>query len=111
MNTTSEFGPANADPTTGIPTDTAFSIMFVTIGLSCFMWQSITSGWMFYKARKPIIGLVFAQATLGIVVTFVTLLTSLVHVDCTFVMYSSIIDISPFAHALALKYSALCFLL
>lgn len=69
----------------GIPTMTAFSIMFVSIGMSCFIWQAMTAGQMFYKARKPILGLVFAQATLGIVVTFVTLLTSLTTVDCTFV--------------------------
>ena len=68
-----------------IPKETAFSIMFVTVGMSCFIWQAMTAGWMFYKARKPIIGIVFAQSVLGIVVTFVTLLTSLVEVDCTFV--------------------------
>jgi hypothetical protein len=95
MNRTSEFEASSfVDPAIGIPRDTAFSIMFVTIGMSCFIWQSITSGWMFYEARKPIIGLVFAQATLGIAVTFVTLLTSLVHVDCTFVMYTNNIDLN-----------------
>jgi hypothetical protein len=77
--------PIGRDGIVGIPKETAFSIMFVSIGMSCFIWQSITAGWMFYKARKPILGIVFAQATLGIVVTFVTLLTSLVDVDCTFV--------------------------
>lgn len=68
-----------------IPKETAFSIMFVSVGMSCFIYQAITSGNMFYKARKPIIGIVFAQAALGIIVTFVTLLTSIVEVDCTFV--------------------------
>lgn len=72
-------------PTGSIPKETAFSIMFVSVGMSCFIYQTITSGNMFYKARKPIIGIVFAQAALGIIVTFVTLLTSLVEVDCTFV--------------------------
>lgn len=69
----------------GIPRETAFSIMFVSVGMTCFIWQVMTSGEMFYKTRKPIAGIVFAQATLGVVVTFVTLLTSLVHVNCNFV--------------------------
>lgn len=68
-----------------IPGETAFSIMFVSVGMSCFIWQSMTAGWMFYKARKPVIGIVFFQAVLGVVVTFVTLLTSLIEIDCTFV--------------------------
>lgn len=71
-----------------IPGETAFSIMFVSVGMSCFIWQSMTAGWMFYKARKPVIGIVFFQAVLGVVVTFVTLLTSLIEIDCTFVSSS-----------------------
>lgn len=39
---------------------------------------------MFYKVQKPIHGVVFAQALLGAILTFVTLLASLVPVDCTF---------------------------
>lgn len=72
-------------PGVAIPGETAFSIMFVSVGMSCFIWQSMTAGWMFYKARKPVIGIVFFQAVLGVVVTFVTLLTSLIEIDCTFV--------------------------
>ncbi|KAI9472057.1 MAG: hypothetical protein EXX96DRAFT_509950 [Benjaminiella poitrasii] len=79
---------------TKIPKITAFSIMFVSIGMSCFIWQTMTAGWMFYKARKPIIGLVFFQAFLGILVTFVTLLTSLTEVDCTFRLLFSIIGVN-----------------
>ncbi|KAL0135068.1 hypothetical protein V8B55DRAFT_1571292 [Mucor lusitanicus] len=82
-------------PEKSIPTMTAFSIMFVSIGMSCFIWQSITAGQMFYKARKPIVGLVFAQATLGIVVTFVTLLTSLTpDIDCTFRLLFSVVGVN-----------------
>jgi hypothetical protein len=83
LKTTSDSNTVDATLTR----DTAFSIMFVTIGMCCFMWQSITTGWMFYKGRKPIVGLVFAQATLGVAVTIVTMLTSLIHVDCVFVIY------------------------
>lgn len=68
--------------------ETTFSIMVVSIGMSCFIWQSIESGWMVYKIRKPVHMVVFAQAVLGIVVTFVTLLTSVMDVDCTFVRNS-----------------------
>lgn len=84
--------PSAADKTSevGIPKETAFSIMFVTAGMVCFIWQVMTSGEMFYKTRKPIVAIVFAQATLGIIVTFVTLLTSLVYVDCTFVIIQCI---------------------
>ncbi|KAL9555085.1 hypothetical protein MBANPS3_002508 [Mucor bainieri] len=78
-----------------IPSMTAFSIMFVSIGMSCFIWQSITAGQMFFKAKKPIVGLVFAQATLGIVVTFVTLLTSLTpNIDCTFRLLFSVVGVN-----------------
>ncbi|KAI8083650.1 hypothetical protein BDF21DRAFT_302631, partial [Thamnidium elegans] len=77
-----------------IPKETAFSIMFVSVGMSCFIYQTITSGNMFYKARKPIIGIVFAQAALGIIVTFVTLLTSLVEVDCTFRLLFSVVGVN-----------------
>ena len=77
---TSENHGMKADPTVA-----AFSIMFVSVGFSCFIWQSIRSGWMFYKIYKPIHGIVFAQAVLGVILTFCTLLTSLVHVNCKFV--------------------------
>ncbi|KAI7898941.1 uncharacterized protein BX663DRAFT_461158 [Cokeromyces recurvatus] len=73
---------------------TAFSIMFVSIGMSCFIWQTLTTGWMMYKARKPIIGLVFFQAFLGVIVTFVTLLTSLTTIDCTFRLLFSVIGVN-----------------
>ncbi|KAI9251173.1 hypothetical protein EDC94DRAFT_498108, partial [Helicostylum pulchrum] len=77
-----------------IPKETAFSIMFVSVGMSCFIYQTITSGNMFYKARKPIIGIVFVQAVLGVIVTFVTLLTSLVEVDCTFRLLFSVVGVN-----------------
>lgn len=93
---------ANPHPEKSIPSMTAFSIMFVSIGMSCFIWQSITAGQMFYKARKPILGLVFAQATLGIVVTFVTLLTSLTpDIDCTFVSWTCTEKTAHTKHACA----------
>lgn len=67
-----------------LPAEAAFSIMFVSVGMSCFIWQTCRAGWMFYKVQKPIQGVVFAQALLGAILTFVTLLASLVPVDCTF---------------------------
>lgn len=67
-----------------------FSMMFVTAGMTCFMWQTMETGGMLYKSQKPIIGIVFFQALLGVIVTFVTLLASLVKVDCTFVNISII---------------------
>ncbi|KAI7851250.1 hypothetical protein BDC45DRAFT_445733 [Circinella umbellata] len=76
------------------PKVAAFSIMFVSVGFSCFIWQSIRSGWMFYKIYKPIHGIVFAQAVLGVILTFCTLLTSLVHVDCKFILFFSIIAVN-----------------
>ncbi|KAI8366811.1 uncharacterized protein BYT42DRAFT_587940 [Radiomyces spectabilis] len=74
--------------------EAAFSIMFVSVGMSCFIWQSMRSGWMFYMARKPIHFVVFAQAVLGVVVTFVTLLTSLVEISCYFQLAFSIIGVN-----------------
>ncbi|CAO3612411.1 unnamed protein product [Cunninghamella blakesleeana] len=74
--------------------ETNFSIMFVSIGLSCFIWQATQSGWLFYKSRKIIFGLVFSQTILGIAVTIVTLLTSLVPVDCTFRLLFSVIGVN-----------------
>lgn len=62
-----------------------FSIMFVSVGFSCFIWQSFTTGWMAYKSRKPIVILVFFQAILGVFATFITLLIAFVNLDCTFV--------------------------
>lgn len=79
--------PMSAVNEVGIPKETAFSIMFVSVGMACFIWQVMTSGEMFYKTRKPIVGIVFVQASLGVIVTFVTLLTSLVNIDCTFVSF------------------------
>ncbi|CAO3643008.1 unnamed protein product [Mucor hiemalis] len=81
-------------PGVAIPGETAFSIMFVSVGMSCFIWQSMTAGWMFYKARKPVIGIVFFQAVLGVVVTFVTLLTSLIEIDCTFRLLFSVLGVN-----------------
>ncbi|CAO3643795.1 unnamed protein product [Cunninghamella echinulata] len=71
-----------------------FSIMFVSIGLSCFIWQAFESGWLFYKARKAIFGLVFSQTILGIAVTIVTLLTSLIPINCTFRLLFSVIGVN-----------------
>lgn len=62
-----------------------FTIMFVSVGFSCFIWQVLTTGEMAYKSKKPIVLLVFLQSVLGVVVTFVTLLVCIVEVDCTFV--------------------------
>ncbi|CAO3685041.1 unnamed protein product [Rhizopus stolonifer] len=71
-----------------------FSVMFVTVGFSCFIWQSITTGWMFYQTRKPVVALVLMQAALGVIATFVTLLVSFVEVDCTFRLYFSVICVN-----------------
>lgn len=62
-----------------------FSIIFVSVGFSCFIWQALTSGKMAYKSKKPIVLLVFLQSVLGVVVTFVTLLICIAQVDCMFV--------------------------
>lgn len=62
-----------------------FTIMLVSVGFSCFIWQALTTGKMAYKSKKPIVVLVFLQSVLGVVVTFVTLLVCIVEVDCTFV--------------------------
>ncbi|KAI9258194.1 hypothetical protein BDA99DRAFT_441145 [Phascolomyces articulosus] len=83
-----------SDPTLPDPKAAAFSIMFVSVGFSCFIWQSIRSGWMFYKIRKPIHGVVFFQALLGAVLTFVTLLTSLVSINCKFTLFFSVIAVN-----------------
>jgi hypothetical protein len=72
----------------GIP---AFCIMFVTVGMTCFISQTTTVGQMYYKSRKPIHAIVLAQAALGIIVTLVTLLASLTDVDCTFVSINLLI--------------------
>lgn len=71
--------------TAQIPVMSAFSIMFVSIGFSCFVWQALTAAWMYYQSKKPIVALVAFQAIFGVIVTFVTLLASLIDVDCTFV--------------------------
>ncbi|KAI9496931.1 hypothetical protein BDB00DRAFT_952033 [Zychaea mexicana] len=86
---------SNSDPDLTVdPRAAAFSIMFVSVGFSCFIWQSLRSGWMFYKIRKPIHGIVFAQAVLGVILTFCTLLTSLVYVDCHFILIFSIVGVN-----------------
>ncbi|KAI8091097.1 uncharacterized protein B0P05DRAFT_485605, partial [Gilbertella persicaria] len=77
-----------------MPPGTAFSIMFVTIGFSCFVWQTLTVGEMLYKSRKPIIGLVLFQAFLGIIVTVVTLLTSLIDIGCNFRLIFSVVGVN-----------------
>lgn len=78
--------PANIDQKCQkLGTEAAFSIMFVSVGMSCFIWQSIRVGWMFYKVRKPIHAVVLFQAVLGVAVTFITLLASLISMDCAFV--------------------------
>ncbi|KAI7893732.1 uncharacterized protein EV154DRAFT_460519 [Mucor mucedo] len=95
METTPQVShPLSAINEVGIPKETAFSIMFVSVGMVCFIWQAMTSGEMFYKTRKPIVGIVFVQSTLGVVVTFVTLLTSLVYVDCTFRLLFSVVGVN-----------------
>ncbi|EIE83127.1 hypothetical protein RO3G_07832 [Rhizopus delemar RA 99-880] len=71
-----------------------FSIMFVSVGFSCFIWQSFTTGWMAYKSRKPIVILVFFQAILGVFATFITLLIAFVNLDCTFRLYFSVICVN-----------------
>ncbi|KAI9261075.1 hypothetical protein BY458DRAFT_478248 [Sporodiniella umbellata] len=71
-----------------------FSVMFVTVGFSCFIWQSITTGIMFYRTRKPLVCLVFVQSILGIITTFVTLLVAFVNVNCTFRLYLSVICVN-----------------
>ncbi|KAI9362235.1 hypothetical protein BD770DRAFT_307967, partial [Pilaira anomala] len=71
-----------------------FSMMFVTVGMTCFIWQTIETGGMLYKSQKPIIGIVFFQALLGVIVTFVTLLASLVKVDCTFLLAFSVVGVN-----------------
>ncbi|KAF7723937.1 hypothetical protein EC973_001509 [Apophysomyces ossiformis] len=77
-----------------IPAEAAFSIMFVSVGMSCFIWQSIRSGWMLYMVRKPIHAIVFVQAVLGVIVTFVTLLASLVEMDCNFRLFFSVVGVN-----------------
>ncbi|KAJ8658401.1 hypothetical protein O0I10_005753 [Lichtheimia ornata] len=74
--------------------EAAFSIMLASIGLCCFTWQSSRAGWMFYKVRKPIHAIVFAQAFLGIILNFVTLLASLTRVDCMFILIFSVVGVN-----------------
>ncbi|CAO3587464.1 unnamed protein product [Absidia cylindrospora] len=74
--------------------ETNFAIMVVSIGMSCFVWQAFESGEMYYKKRKPVIAVVLAQAILGVVVTFVTLLTSVIEVNCTFRLYFSVFGVN-----------------
>ncbi|KAL0095235.1 hypothetical protein F4703DRAFT_1710108, partial [Phycomyces blakesleeanus] len=86
--------------------DVTFSIVFVSIGMSCFVWQTIESGWIFHKSHKPLHGIVFAQAFLGVVVTFVTLLTSFVEISCTFRLLFSVVGVN--LGDLCLQYVLLC---
>ncbi|ORX61995.1 hypothetical protein DM01DRAFT_1070123 [Hesseltinella vesiculosa] len=72
----------------------SFSLMVVSIGLGCFVWQTIQSVMMYRQGKKPIHLVVLFQAVLGILVTFVTLLTPLVEVDCEFRLYFSIIGVN-----------------
>ncbi|CEG69383.1 hypothetical protein RMATCC62417_05469 [Rhizopus microsporus] len=71
-----------------------FTIMFVSVGFSCFIWQVLTTGKMAYKSKKPIVLLVFLQSVLGVVVTFVTLLVCIVEVDCTFRLFFSVVGVN-----------------
>ncbi|OBZ91499.1 hypothetical protein A0J61_00469 [Choanephora cucurbitarum] len=80
--------------TSEIPVATAFSIMFVTVGLCCFVWQTLTAGEMLYQNRKPIIGIVFFQALLGVITTLITLLTSINLISCEFRLYFSIVGVN-----------------
>ncbi|OAD79289.1 hypothetical protein PHYBLDRAFT_139323 [Phycomyces blakesleeanus NRRL 1555(-)] len=89
-----------------IPFDVTFSIVFVSIGMSCFVWQTIESGWIFHKSHKPLHGIVFAQAFLGVVVTFVTLLTSFVEISCTFRLLFSVVGVN--LGDFCLQYVLLC---
>ncbi|CEP16319.1 hypothetical protein [Parasitella parasitica] len=54
----------------------------------------MASGYMFYKARKPIVGIVLFQTLVGVAVTFVTLLSSLTTVDCTFLLLFSVVGVN-----------------
>ncbi|KAI8877327.1 hypothetical protein K501DRAFT_158271, partial [Backusella circina FSU 941] len=71
-----------------------FCIMFVSVGMVCFISQTSTVGRMYYKSRKPIHAIVLAQAVLGIIVSFVTLLASLTDIDCTFRLIFSIVGVN-----------------
>lgn len=66
-------------------TEAAFSIMFVSVCMSCFVWQIIYLGLLLRHALKPLYVLMFAQAITGCICAFVTLLTSLIPVSCNFV--------------------------
>lgn len=66
-------------------TEGAFSIMFVSVCMSCFVWQIIHLGLLLRHSLKPLYILMFIQALGGCVCAFVTLLTSLIPVSCNFV--------------------------
>ncbi|KAI8971203.1 hypothetical protein BDB01DRAFT_730874, partial [Pilobolus umbonatus] len=74
--------------------EAAFSVIVVSIGLSCFVWQSMTTIAMFYHARKPIIGIALAQAVLGVIICIITLMTSLIAMDCFFRLFISVIGVN-----------------
>jgi hypothetical protein len=63
----------------------AFSIMFVSVCMSCFVWQTIHLGLLLRHSFKPIYIAMFVQALGGCICAFVTLLTSLVPMSCDFV--------------------------
>ncbi|ORY94930.1 hypothetical protein BCR43DRAFT_417722, partial [Syncephalastrum racemosum] len=71
-----------------------FAVMFVSCGMVCFMWQSMRAGSIFFKARKPIHAIVFFQAVLGVLLTFLTLLDSLVAINCSFILIFSIVCVN-----------------
>ncbi|KAI9316501.1 hypothetical protein BX666DRAFT_249201 [Dichotomocladium elegans] len=70
------------------------SVILTTIGLCCFIWQMVRSGWLFYTVKKPLYGLVFMQTILGVILCVVTLSASLVYVDCTFILMFSVVGVN-----------------
>jgi hypothetical protein len=63
----------------------AFSIMFVSVCMTCFVWQIVYLGLLLRQSFKPLYILMFIQAVGGCICAFVTLLTSLISVSCNFV--------------------------
>ncbi|KAG2177300.1 hypothetical protein INT43_007957 [Umbelopsis isabellina] len=72
----------------------AFSIMFVSVCMSCFVWQIVYLGLLLRKSYKPLYILMFVQAVGGCVCAFVTLLTSLISVSCKFRLIFSIVTVN-----------------
>ncbi|KAH8548695.1 hypothetical protein BGW37DRAFT_505957 [Umbelopsis sp. PMI_123] len=75
-------------------TDAAFSIMFVSVCLSCFVWQIIYLAQLLRHSLKPIYIMMLAQAVGGCICAFVTLLTSLVPMSCDFRLNFSIVTVN-----------------